>query len=188
MTKNIKRSPTFFFKIYDFMLSELNLKGRELLVYAYIFNQIELNNRCEISSKEIANSLKKTRNNILADIKKLKEKNLISYSNRSYGTINKYSLILDEKVISEQDILKQYIISKQDNFLSRNKIGGYLETRYEGISKQDTIKNIKEYKKEYKDTDLLSETISHIDNDNLSNNYIGDDSDSTELADDELPF
>ena len=82
-------------------------------------------------------------------------------------------------------------LSTFDNYLALGLIPpGRKEVGFKELSwrEKDFDEAVMYRIKEYKDTDLLSETISHIDNDNLSNNYISDDSDSTELADDELPF
>ena len=183
VNKKYEKNPFNFIKIYNFMRDELELKGLELEIYAYIFSKIEIYNNNEISYGELANYFHSSREVIIRTLRKLIEKELVK---KEKDKINSYGIYLNNVLIKNQQTLNQMVTKNHQEWYQ--KVTRCADKKSaEVVTKNQHIKDIKNIK-EYKDKDLLSETISHIDNDNLSNNYISDDSDSTELADDELPF
>lgn len=181
-----------FYKTYEFVSTDLKLKGIDKDIYSIILSYCELKNTriCEISISEFVRKTNCCKQAVVNSLKRLVERSLITKKEEKHA-ITKYEISLNCRLIdnSLQNGLVN-IIDKSKEWTGgclQNGQDGCLESRQGVVHKIDNNKDIKNIK-EYKDTDLLSETISHIDNDNLSNNYISDDSDSTELADDELPF
>lgn len=66
------------FKIYWWMVNELDLKGSELMVYALIHSYCEKGNGIECTQKEIAEAIGLTRSNANITINKLVKKGLLS--------------------------------------------------------------------------------------------------------------
>ena len=138
-----------FFKLYEFMLLELNLKGRELIIYTFIFYQIEVFDKSVISFSEIESKTNIHRENVAICVKKLEKKNLLVIEK---GNPNKYSLVLGGKVLSKQQQLKEYLLSKQQHLCYQNDNTTVIKMITPLLSKQqhlcyqndNTNKNIKD--------------------------------------------
>ena len=177
VNKKYEKNPFNFIKIYNFMRDELELKGLELEIYAYIFSKIEINNNNEISYGELANYFHSSREVIIRTLRKLIEKELVK---KEKDKINSYGIYLNNVLIKNQQTLNQMVTKNHQEWYQKvtrcaDKKSAEVVTKNQHIK---DIKNIKEYK------ELLN--MPFKDNDTLSDNYIENDDD--DLTDDDLPF
>lgn len=68
-------------KIYEDMITELHLKGNELLVYAWYYSWQESNRKLLLKQSQVAEMLSLTRPQMSVIMRRLREKGLISYQN-----------------------------------------------------------------------------------------------------------
>lgn len=73
----------WYIKIYDFMITQLHLKGFELLVYAWYFAWQESGQTLNLNQGQVAEMLSMSRPQMSNIIKRLSDKGLVSYKNNN---------------------------------------------------------------------------------------------------------
>lgn len=73
----------WYIKIYDFMITELHLKGFELLVYAWYFAWQESGQTLNLNQGQVAEMLSMSRPQMSNIMKRLSDKGLVSYKNNN---------------------------------------------------------------------------------------------------------
>lgn len=73
----------WYIKIYDFMITQLHLKGFELLVYAWYFAWQESGQTLNLNQGQVAEMLSMSRPQMSNIMKRLSDKGLVSYKNNN---------------------------------------------------------------------------------------------------------
>ena len=92
--------PDIYFRVYDWMLKKLKLKGAQLLIVAYLFECKHCGHKPK-HLDEIANAIGYTRRQLYNSLRALKKKNYVTLIKKGKGGAVKHYYSFNEDVVFE---------------------------------------------------------------------------------------